>query len=342
MPEAEFVVFEPVDCQMSNWFAALSNVNIRTTPLESTRRWQRYLVGLWYWRKVFARERFDVFEALHLPATRPSTGKMLLTIHDVRGIYPGNGWLERLLFRRALRTSLKRADRVATVSQTMRAEILAFANMTPVSVVHNGLDSSSFIASDPEHCQDGPLMASLPDRYLLAVGHFEPRKNYATLVAALDLLHRDGMSLPLVIVGNDSGERLRIEAQIASAGLESGVRLLSGLSDRDVRCLYRGASLLVFPSKYEGFGIPLLEAMASGIPVAASDISVFREILGDAGAYFDPDSASEMAGTIRAVLESPERRMQLVERGAARVGNFDFDVLAKDMMAVYQSLMDAD
>ena len=336
MPQEEFVVFEPADCRMDGWFAALPNVITRKTPLDSTRRWQRYFRGLMYWHRVFAREQFDVFEALHLPATRASSGKTLLTIHDVRGVYRGSGRLGRLIFRRVLRSSLARADRVVTVSKAMRAEITAFSDVTPVSVVCNGLDTKRFADVAPDFARQVSDRLQLPSDYLLAVGHFETRKNYRTLIDALVALHHDGTRLPLVIVGNDSGERARIMEQVLAASMQSSVLLLSGLTDDEVRCIYLGASMLVFPSKYEGFGIPLLEAMASGIPIAASDIAVFREILGDAGYYFDPDSAPSMACAISAISTDQALRERLVARGAARVSDFDFDILAREMAALYR------
>jgi glycosyltransferase involved in cell wall biosynthesis len=340
MPGSEFVVFEPEDCRMAEWFPGAGNVIMRRTPLSSQRRWQRYIRGLSFWPRVFANERFDLFEALHMPATRARTGKTLLTIHDVRGLHPESGWLARQLFRRVLQKSLQRADRVVTVSQAMRAEILAFSDAKPVSVIYNGLDVSHFAALNPLMRDQAAARLRLPQHYLLAVGHFEPRKNYGTLVDALAVLRSNGARLSLVIIGNDSGERARIEAQVAAAGLQASVRLLSGLTDDEVRCAYRGAAMLVFPSRYEGFGIPLLEAMASDIPVVASDIPVFREILGDAGVYFDPDSADSMASTISTIMASPGIQTQLVTRGAMRVKDFDFEVLAGGMAALYRSMVE--
>lgn len=338
MPDSEFVIFEPVDCRVGDWFADAPNVTVRRTPLHSERRVQRLLRGWSYWRHALAAERFDVFEVLHMPAVSAPFGRTLLTIHDIRSLHADNGWFARRVFRHILKSSLDRADQVVTVSHAMRQEILAFSQSAPVAVVCNGLDASRFAKVDPQVQEQVRVRLQLPAQFLLAVGHFEPRKNYGTLVDALAVLHRDGMPLPLVIVGNDSGERVRIEEQVQSAGLQASVRLLSGVSDLEVRCLYSTAAMLVFPSRYEGFGIPLLEAMAFSVPVAASDIAVFREILGDAGHYFDPDSASAMASAIRTVLATPALREQMVVRGAARVRDFDFEVLGREMAALYRTM----
>lgn len=337
MPDSEFVIFEPEDCRIAEWFAGTPNVTARRTPLHSERRLQRFLRGLVYWPRVFAAERFDVFEALHMPATRARAGKTLVTIHDVRGLHPEHGWLKRQIFARVLQKSLDRADQVVTVSQAMRDEILAFSSSAPVAVVCNGLDAEHFAEVDPQVQDEVCGRLQLPERFLLAVGHFETRKNYSKLVEALGVLHRNEATMPLVIVGNDSGERFRIEEQVRSAGLQSSVQLLSGLSDIEVRCLYRAATMLVFPSRYEGFGIPLLEAMASSVPIVASDTPVFREILGDAGIFFDPDSASAMAEAISMVLATPALRERMIARGAVRVRSFDFEVLAREMATLYHA-----
>lgn len=338
MPDSEFVIFEPVDCRVGDWFADAPNVTVRRTPLHSERRVQRLLRGLIYWRRALAAERFDVFEALHMPVVRAPYGKTLLTIHDVRGLHTGKRGQSRLIFRRVLRTSLDRADQVVTVSDTVRQEILAFSRSAPVAVVCNGLDTVRFAEVDPQVREQVRVRLRLPEQFLLTVGHFEPRKNYGTLVDAVAALHREGMSWPLVLVGNDSGERVRIEEHVRSSGLQASVHLLSGISDLEVRCLYSMASMLVFPSKYEGFGIPLLEAMAFNVPVAASDIPVFREILGGAGHYFDPDSAAAMASAISTIASTPSLRDDMVACGATRVRDFDFEVLGREMAALYRAM----
>lgn len=338
MPESEFVFFEPEDCRVAEWFGPAPNVSARRTPLNSERRWQRFLRGMSYWPQAFARERFDIFEALHLPVIRPKSGKTLLTIHDVRGLHPEAGWLDRQMFRKVLAQGLRSADHVVTVSNAVRDEILAFSTERNVSVVYNGLDTSSFEWPDDQQCTQVRLKHRLPDRFVLSVGHFEPRKNYLTLIDAIRQLHLSGEPVHLVIVGNDSGERRRVEEHIRRYDLASSVHLLSGLTDTELRCVYRIASLLVFPSRYEGFGIPLIEAMAASKPIAASDIPVFREILLQGCSYFHPDSAESITQAIRSVLGSGTEQARLIAFGSQRVRDFEFGNLAAEMMRLYHGL----
>ena len=122
----------------------------------------------------------------------------------------------------------------------------------------------------------------------------------------------------LVIVGNDSGERKAIQERIDSAKLSANVTFLSGLSDLEVRCAYKLCSLFVFPSSYEGFGIPILEAMAAGCPMVLSDIPVFREITQDKGVYFPHDDVEAMAAAIDdgTVIQQPARKLDRLWEGA--------------------------
>jgi glycosyltransferase involved in cell wall biosynthesis len=143
----------------------------------------------------------------------------------------------------------------------------------------------------------------------------------------------------LVIVGNDSGERKAIEEKIQSCKLTAEVQLFSGLSDIEVRCFYRLCDLFVFPSTYEGFGIPIIEAMAAGCPMVLSDIPVFREITENLGIYFRYDDADNFAWAISKVLSSSSERTRQIEYGHERVKAFSFKSLAAQLQNLYSTLL---
>lgn len=339
LPEAEFVFFEPRDCQVSSWFGGAANVSARRTPLPSVGRVERFARGLVYWPSALAAERFDIFEVLHLPLVKAPAGKTLLTIHDVRELHPGNGFIKRKLFGHQLGRSLHLADHVVTVSKEMRKEILDFAPQTPVSVIHNGIDVAAFAPVAPAEAAAIRCTLSLPDRFILAVGHFEPRKNYVRLIEAMARLAAKGQGHPLVIVGNDSGERHAVQKRANELGITDRIHILSGLTDAQVRCVYQLCSLFVFPSMYEGFGIPILEAMAAGKPIVVSDIPVFREITGSKGVYFEAEDTDSMARQIERVLGSASEQSRLIEYGKRRVPEFGFGRLANDMAHLYETLL---
>jgi glycosyltransferase involved in cell wall biosynthesis len=186
--------------------------------------------------------------------------------------------------------------------------------------------------------QDVRRKFGLPSEFLLSVGHFERRKNYVRLVEAIALLRARGFDCNLVLVGNDSGERRLVEEAVSAAKLGARVKILSGLSDLEVRCIYKLSSMFVFPSSYEGFGIPILEAMAAGIPTVLSDIAVFREITEDQGVHFPHDSSEAMAEAIESTLTSSSRCGELAAYGRRRVQDFSFDRLSSQMAALYGTL----
>jgi glycosyltransferase involved in cell wall biosynthesis len=182
-------------------------------------------------------------------------------------------------------------------------------------------------------------MYDLGERFLLAVGHLEERKNYSRLIDSVAELRRSGQQVDLVIVGNDAGQGPALKSQIASLGLAAHVRLLEGISDKDLADLYSLSELVVFPSRYEGFGIPILEAMAAGRPLALSDIPVFRELTEDHGAYFPPDDVGAMADLIGKLLESPERTQQVLRYQGERVDGFDFAQLATKVEQLHSAVL---
>jgi glycosyltransferase involved in cell wall biosynthesis len=337
LPDTEFVIYEPRDCQVGEWFVGQSNVVAHTTTIPSEgSRVSKLKAGFGYWRQAFSKDTFDLFEALHLPMVRPVIGQSILTIHDVRGLYDQGRFTHRILFASFLRKALRSADHVVTVSETMRKEILAFYPHTPVSVIYNGLDISPFTDVTKADCKLFVAKYGLPADFVLAVGHFEPRKNYSRLIEAMHLLKQRGVDCPLVIIGNDSGEKSNLARQIEALGMKDSIILMSNLSDYEVRCAYKVCSLFVFPSNYEGFGIPILEAMAAQRPMVLSDLPVFREITQGRAAYFSPRDIAEIADAIEIGLTSSQLREDMVEYGTHRLADFSFDRLAESMAEVYR------
>ncbi len=273
-----------------------------------------------------------------MPLVRSPGGKTIMTIHDVRGLREDNGVISRAAFKAVLRKSLQNADHVITVSDAMKQEILDFYPAANISVIYNGLDASAFSQINEKQLTEFKNNHVLPDNFVLAVGHFEPRKNYHRLISAIALLKQRGLDVPLVIIGNDSGEGAALVKQIKTLGLNGQVALLTGLSDQEVRCAYLLSNLFVFPSTYEGFGIPVLEAMAAGCPMVLSDLPVFREITEDRGVYFPPDDVAAIAAAIEVGLTSTDYREHGVQYGYQRLNDFSFDRLADRIATMYCDL----
>lgn len=340
LPDVEFVLYEPVDCRVGDWFSGCTNVRTVKTPVPSEGRVSKFFQGLSYWHQELQRERFDLFECFNQPLIKPPSGRTVTTIHDIRRIHPEwPSFAERQAYKYTLRQTLKQVDRVITVSDAMKYEILHFFPEAPVSVIYNGIDLNCFTECATHDLELVHRRFGLPNDFLLAVGHFEPRKNYLRLIDAIAWLRDQGKCYNLVIVGNDSGERRLVEDRIAEMRLCSQVTVLSGLSDVEVRCMYKLCDLFIFPSSYEGFGIPILEAMAMDTPVILSDIPVFREITQDCGVYFPPDSIEAIADAIDMTLTSKQRIIDLVNYGRRRVQDFSFNNLSEQLIDLYETLI---
>ena len=340
-PEVDFVVYEPSDCDVARWFQDAPNVTARKTPIPSEGRARKALRGLGYWRAELAREKFDIFEGFNLPLVVAPGAVNLLTIHDLRGLRPEAGSLERRVFGWVLGRAVRNAAHVVTVSDAMKQALHEVDPAARVSVVYNGVSDASAAPVSSAELAAFKAKFAVDEGYVLAVGHIEARKNYPRLVDAMAKLVARGLRQSLVIIGNDSGERVEVEKRIQANGTVGSVHLLSDLSDAEVRCAYALCGLFVFPSSYEGFGIPILEAMAAGRPMVLSDLDVFREITQQQGVYFSPADSDGMADAMEQVLASPAQQERIIAYGKGRIGDFTYGSLARQMKVLHQSLMQA-
>ena len=339
MPKVEFVIFEPVDCRMESWFSDISNIQTRRTPIPSEGRFGKLLHASRFWSRALAHERFSLFEGFHLPLPKVQAGKTVLTVHDIRSSHADSSWLGRLAFRHAFASSLNNADLVVTVSEAMKKEIQRHCGDTQIHVIPNGLETIYSKPPTDSVSQAFRRKFGLAETFILAVGHLERRKNYLKLIDAIAYLRAGGLLCKLVIIGNGSGERALLEARISEHKLNGQIVILSGLSDVEVRCAYELCSLFVFPSTYEGFGIPILEAMAAARPIALADIPVFREITEGQSAYFSPENPQEMARTIDRVLRSPQEQAHLIKYGQERVCTYTYENIVSQYEQLYSSLL---
>lgn len=337
-PQIEFIVYEPIDQRIAAWFGGAANVTARRTPLPSVGRLARVRAGLGYWQRQLRTDRLDLFEAFHLPLVRAPDCPTILTIHDLRPVLAGEPLVRRMVAARVLHQAFDRADHVIAVSDAVRSEILAFHPAARVSTIYNGVDPDGFARVADDRVADVRLRYDLPERFVLAIGHLEARKNLPLLVDAIAVLRDRGCARALAIVGNDGGDRNTILERIARHRLESHVTLIEHADDATVSALYAGSDLLAFPSRYEGFGIPILEAMAADKPMVLADTPVFRELTLGKGCYFPVDDAEVAADALDRVWTDPVERARQRAFGAVRVRDFGFDRLAAQVAALYATL----
>ena len=256
-----------------------------------------------------------------------STAPAVLTIHDLSFERdPGlMGRRDRFFFKTMVPRSVRRADRVIAVSERTRRDIVEHYRLdeAKIAVVPNGIDEG--------FGPDGPAADGTP--YLLFVGALQPRKDPLVAIEALSLADSE---LRLVLVGPDKGSAADARRTAARLGLNDRVELAGHVEKPALATLYRGAEALVFPSRYEGFGLPVLEAMASGTPVVATSAGAIPEVAGEAAVLVEPGDPVALAGGIERALADRER---LVQAGLERARLYSWTDTARRTLAVYRELL---
>jgi len=281
----------------------------------------------------------DVFHGLNylLPSHRGEAARVV-TIHDLSVLHHPE-WhppARACLYRFPLPRTLRGAHHVITDTEAIRAEVIERVGVPPDRVTAVHLAPSAEFLPRP-HEQLRPTLnrhGISPGGYLLFVGAPEPRKNVGRLLDALDLLRQRGVDVPPLVIVGPSG--WRSEAIRARAMSSTSVRLLGFLPREDLVALMAGATALVLPSLYEGFGLPVLEAMACGTPVVTSRTGALAEVAGDAALLVDPRSVEDIGAGLARVLSDSQLRADLSRRGLSRAAQFSWERTARETVRVYE------
>jgi glycosyltransferase involved in cell wall biosynthesis len=286
------------------------------------------------------RRRVDLLHGTFytLPALCPCPA--VVTIHDITfDLHPE--WYApraRLAFSGFAASSARKARHVLTVSECSRRDILRAYSLPAdrVTAVPLAPDPEFRSVEDPGELARVRAAHELGEEYLLHVGSITPRRNLPRLLEAFASVRSRAPHLTLALAGRVEPPSLPLEGEIEKRGLRGAVRLLGYVSPADLPALYSGAAAVVYPSLYEGFGLPVLEAMACGAPVLASATSCFPEVAGDAALLVDPLDAEAMSAGIWSLLSDMPLRSTLVQRGRARAATFSWERAARETLAVYR------
>lgn len=272
--------------------------------------------------------------------------RSVVTVHDLIPLLihpsgPGRGMrLRARTLDFLIEQSLRRAQGISVDSNFTKRELVArYPFVAPrVRVIYYGLPGRE----TPREAEIQRVLARYAVRkpYLLSVGLYFPHKNIGRLIQAFARL-KYGAGIPhqLVLVGEPGANRGNLQAEVAQAAVKESVVFTGFVSDAEVAALYAAADLFVFPSCMEGFGLPLLEAMASRTPVVCSNAGSLPEVAGDGALFFDPLDVGDIARAIRQVLQDPSLRAHLVACGLKRLELFSFRQSAKAMLELYQEVM---
>ena len=261
------------------------------------------------------------------------------TIHDLSQLHVEGKYdpLRMFYIERILPLMMQRLTRVVSVSESTRRDLVEHARILPerIRVAHNGADLRAFAGT--EHARAKETIAAemgIDAPFILYTARLEhPGKNHVRLLEALALLKQRGrLSRKLVLAGSPWNGAEVIDASIAQLGLTDDVILTGFVENRLLPELYAAAEVFVFPSLFEGFGIPLLEAMAAGTPVCAANVSSIPEVVGDAALLFDPRNADDIARQLERLLHDTSLRQQLVARGRQQAQLFSWDDAASGVL----------
>jgi glycosyltransferase involved in cell wall biosynthesis len=290
------------------------------------------------------REGVTLFHAPHyvLPPLVPC--RSVVTIHDCIHLMFPQYLPNKLAFgyaRASIATAARRATRVLTVSESSKRDLLRFVDLQPekVDVIYNAYDPQFAVEPDEESVIRVRERYQLHDEFVLYAGGVKPHKNLERLIEAFHLVRNRGLDhLKLVLIGDEISKYASLRRAVHRHQLHKYVRFLGHLPEDKLAVMYRLAGVFVFPSLYEGFGLPPLEAMASGTPVVTSNVSSLPEVAGDAAVLVDPYDPEAIADGIYRVLSDECLRRSLRAKGLARARQFSWESSVRRVRAIYQEV----
>ncbi|OGS32363.1 MAG: hypothetical protein A2474_04320 [Elusimicrobia bacterium RIFOXYC2_FULL_34_12] len=266
--------------------------------------------------------------------------KKVITIADLGFYAYGNDFSKKWHSRHLkfmLPMSIKKADKIIAISESTRRQIIEIFKVPEgkVKTIYLGVSEKYRILEDK--AKIGYLLDKyrIKQPFILFVGNLDPRKNLLRLISAFHNVKSKINNLQLVIIGN-RGELF--QEDILKEVNKGDIVLTGYLKEDDVVCLYNAAAVFVFPSLYEGFGLPILEAMACGCPVVTSDVFSMPEVAGDAAILINPESIDEISSAIIRIIEDDKFRENLIQKGFKRAKKFNWKKTASETLAVYDSL----
>ena len=291
------------------------------------------------------REGVTLFHAPHYVLPPLVRCKAVVTIHDCIHLMFPQYLPNRFAYRYAIasiRLAARRATRIMTVSESSKRDILKFVDTEPgkIDVIYNAYDDTFAIEPREEDVVRVRERYQLESEFVLYAGNVKPHKNLERLIEAFHLVRKRGLDhLKLVMIGDEISKYTALRRAVHRHQLHKYVRFLGYLPEETLAVMYRLAGVFVFPSLYEGFGLPPLEAMASGTPVVMSNVSSLPEVAGDAAVLVDPYSPGAIAGAMRRVMMDGRLRDDMRERGLARAREFSWGRSVRRVKEIYDEVL---
>ena len=338
--ENEYFIF--INKESAGIFEEFSpRLNIVMCPIHAQRRPVRVL-----WEQIalpmqIKKRNIDLLLSAGMTAPFLCPARSVLVLYDLQHVnQPWNFPKVFLFFLKALiYLSAKTSDSIITISEKVKGDIVKHYGIPPerVHAIHIGIDTGSFFIRKPAELKPVIDKYRLPSRFILYPAASLPHKNHERLLEAFKTVKKEEKTLKLLLTGARDYGHENIERKIKELDLKDDVIFLGWLPHEDMPAIYCASTLLIFPSLHEGFGMPVIEAFASGVPVVCSDIEPLKEIAEGAALFIDPYNPESIAEGILKVLNDGKLRQELIKNGLERAKNFRWEVLAEKTLSVLNS-----
>ncbi len=338
-PDDQYILFAP---KLSNAFTAPEQVKVVSPESRFSKRFRAY------WRlfgvcKLLKRNNLDIFHGLShvIPIGIRNTGiPSVVTIHDLIFLrYPEfYRKLDRKLYYLNTLKSCQRATKILAISHQTKKDLIYFMGIDPgkIEVIYQSCNSIFYQQVTDDEKEYVRRKFNLQEKFILCVGTIEQRKNQ---LAILQGVVKEKLSIQVVLLGKPTEYKKQIDEFVMESGIRNQMVFLHDTNTSDLQAIYQMAEVMIYPSFFEGFGLPVLEAQASGCPVITSNISSMPEAGGDGALYIDPYNSSEIGVTIRNLLMNSDLRSELIRKGTANAHLFNGEIVTERLMNLYRSLV---
>ena len=338
-PQCEYHLFSPT---ISNQYFNANAFHKHTSQKGFGALWRS-----WSMSKDWEQAGLQIYHGLsnELPFSNKGKTKTVVTIHDlIFEILPATyRWADRKIYRQKTVNSCQYADQIVAISERTKSDICYYYDIKPekIKVIYQAVNHSYYQDNKQENISlpiETDQLSSLPSSYILSVGTFQARKNQISILKAWRALPK-AHQIPIVLVGRGAAHE-KLLHEYATV-YQIPLYCFNNITETsELQAIYQKASVFVFPSYYEGFGLPIIEALLSGVPVVCSDTSAMPEAAGDAAILIDPSDAEAIAAGISKVLEDSILRQDMIDRGRTYALNtFDRKGLSKQLMSLYKGML---